>query len=147
MNYIVEIADMLGVGLYKIFTIEGFEDTNFKLTVNGLYYYDNTTFTWEKSWLLDGILTGQRKIIKPILTEKEKEYLSAVIKPFKDKVAYIAKQQGFKYQGFMYSEKLSVEFIIIYIDDEKIILPSYEAGKMYKGMKLMEKYTVEDLGL
>lgn len=47
----------------------------------------------------------------------------------------------------MYSEKLSVEFIIIYIDDEKIILPSYEAGKMYKGMKLMEKYTVEDLGL
>lgn len=86
MNYIVEIADMLGVGLYKIFTIDGFEDTNFKLTVNGLYYYDNTTFTWEKSWLLDGILTGQRKIIKPILTEKEKEYLSAVIKPLRIKL-------------------------------------------------------------
>ena len=142
MNYIVKIADMLGVGLYKNFTIEGFEDTDFKLTTNGLFYYDNRTFTWEKSLLLDDILIGTRKIIKPILTEKEKEYLSAVIKPFKNKVNYIVKQQGFKD-----SEKLSVEFIIIYVDDEKIILPSYDKGTLYKDMKLMEKYTVEDLGL
>lgn len=142
MNYIVKIADMLGVGLYKNFTIEGFEDTDFKLTTNGLFYYDNRTFTWEKSLLLDDILIGTRKIIKPILTEKEKEYLSAVIKPFKNKVNYIVKQQGFKD-----SEKLSVEFIIIYVDDEKIILPSYDKGTLYKDMKLMEKYTIEDLGL
>lgn len=142
MNHIVEIADMLGVGLYKEFTIEGFEDTDFKLTVNGLFYYDNRTFTWEKSLLLDDILIGTRKIIKPILTEKEKEYLSAVIKPFKDKVSYIVKQQGFKDD-----KKLSVEFIIIYVDDEKLILPSYDKGTLYKDMKLMEKYTVEDLGL
>ena len=142
MNYIVKIADMLGVGLYKNFTIEGFEDTDFKLTTNGLFYYDNRTFTWEKSLLLDDILIGTRKIIKPILTEKEKEYLSAVIKPFKNKVNYIVKQQGFKD-----SEKLSVEFIIIYVDEEKIILPSYDKGTLYKDMKLMEKYTIEDLGL
>ena len=58
MNYIVEIADLLGVGLYKNFTIEGFEDTDFKLTANGLFYYDNRTFTWEKSLLLDDILIG-----------------------------------------------------------------------------------------
>ena len=70
MNYIVKIADMLGVGLYKNFTIEGFEDTDFKLTTNGLFYYDNRTFTWEKSLLLDDILIGTRKIIQPILTEK-----------------------------------------------------------------------------
>ena len=142
MNYIVEIADLLGVGLYKNFTIEGFEGTDFKLTANGLFYYDNRTFTWEKSLLLDDILIGTRKIIKSILTEKEKEYLSAVIKPFKDRVSYITKMQGMKY-----NEQLPVEFIVIYIDDEKIILPSYEVGKMYKGMKLMEKYTVENLGL
>ena len=142
MNYIVEIADMLGVGLYKEFTIEGFEDTDFKLTVNGLFYYDNRTFTWEKSLLLDDILIGQRKIIKSILTEKEKEYLSAVVKPFKDKVKYIVKQQGFKDD-----KKLSVEFIIIYVDDEKLILPSYDKGTLYKDMKLAEKYTVEALGL
>ena len=140
MNYIVKIADMLGVGLYKNFTIEGFEDTDFKLTTNGLFYYDNRTFTWEKSLLLDDILIGTRKIIKSILTEKEKEYLSAVIKPFKNKVNYIVKQQGLK-------DKLSVEFIIIYVDDEKLILPSYDKGTLYKDMKLMEKYTVEDLGL
>ena len=140
MNYIVKIADMLGVGLYKNFTIEGFEDTDFKLTTNGLFYYDNRTFTWEKSLLLDDILIGTRKIIKPILTEKEKEYLSAVIKPFKNKVNYIVKQQGLK-------DKLSVEFIIIYVDDEKLILPSYDKGTLYKDMKLMEKYTIEDLGL
>ena len=142
MNYIVEIADLLGVGLYKNFTIEGFEDTDFKLTTNGLFYYDNRTFTWEKSLLLDDILIGTRKIIKSILTEKEKEYLSAVIKPFKDRVSYITKMQGMKY-----NEQLPVEFIVIYVDDEKIILPSYGKGVLYKDMKLMEKYTVEDLGL
>ena len=142
MNHIVEIADMLGVGLYKEFTIEGFEDTDFKLTVNGLFYYDNRTFTWEKSLLLDDILIGTRKIIKSILTEKEKEYLSAIIKPFKDKVSYIVKRQGFKED-----KKLSVEFIIIYVDDEKIVLPSYDKGTLYKDMKLTEKYTIEDLGL
>ena len=142
MNYIVEIADLLGVGLYKNFTIEGFEDTDFKLTANGLFYYDNRTFTWEKSLLLDDILIGTRKIIKSILTEKEKEYLSAVIKPFRDRVSYITKMQGMKY-----NEQLPVEFIVIYVDDEKIILPSYGKGTMYKDMKLMEKYTVEDLGL
>ena len=142
MNYIVEIADLLGVGLYKNFTIEGFEDTDFKLTANGLFYYDNRTFTWEKSLLLDDILIGTRKIIKSILTEKEKEYLSAVIKPFKDRVSYITKMQGMKY-----NEQLPVEFIVIYVDDEKIILPSYGKGTLYKDMKLMEKYTVEDLGL
>ena len=142
MNYIVEIADLLGVGLYKNFTIEGFEGTDFKLTANGLFYYNNRTFAWEKSLLLDDILTGTRRIIKPRLTEKEKEYLSAVIKPFKDKVNYITKMQGMKY-----NEQLPVEFIVIYIDDEKIILPSYEIGKMYKDIKKKEKYTVEDLGL
>ena len=50
-------------------------------------------------------------------------------------------------QGMKYNEQLPVEFIVIYVDDEKIILPSYGKGTLYKDMKLMEKYTVEDLGL
>lgn len=71
-----------------------------------------------------------------ILDETEKRYLSNVIKPFRDKVKAI--------------EKVSYarEFIKIYIkEDELTILPYFEKGTMYKGMKENKKYTLKELGL
>ena len=136
MNYIVEIADLLGVGLYKNFTIEGFEDTDFKLTANGLFYYDNRTFTWEKSLLLDDILIGTRKIIKSILTEKEKEYLSSVIEPYRDDVVCIIKSDVFEHPR-----------VYIHLKHDIFGLPWFEKDTMYKGMEFEKRYSLEDLGL
>ncbi len=71
-----------------------------------------------------------------ILDETEKRYLSNVIKPFRDKVKAI--------------EKVSYarEFIKIYIkEDELTILPYFEKGTMYKGMKENKEYTLKELGL
>nr|DAU13577.1 MAG TPA: Photosystem I reaction centre subunit IV / PsaE [Caudoviricetes sp.] len=73
---------------------------------------------------------------KEILDEEEKEYLSAVIKPFRYKIEYIAKHGGNK------------EYIDICIrNDSKIIFPYFKSGTMYKGMELNKKYTLEELGL
>ena len=74
---------------------------------------------------------------KEILDEEEKEYLSAVIKPFKGKVKYICK-----------TSYLAGEFIKIYIrNDSAISFPYFKSGTMYKGMELNKKYTLEELGL
>nr|DAX01528.1 MAG TPA: hypothetical protein [Bacteriophage sp.] len=71
-----------------------------------------------------------------ILDETEKRYLSNVIKPFRDNVKAIEKVS------------YSREFIKIYIkEDEPTILPYFEKGTMYKGMKENKEYTLKELGL
>lgn len=73
---------------------------------------------------------------KEILDEEEKEYLSAVIKPFRDKIEYIEKHG------------VNEEYIDICIrNDSRIIFPYFKSGTMYKGMELNKKYTLEELGL
>ena len=75
---------------------------------------------------------------KPILDEKEKEYLSAVIRPWRDTVRCIRK---YKHQNKEY----------IYIHNKNIFdgigFPYFKAGTMYKGMELDKEYTLEELVL
>lgn len=73
---------------------------------------------------------------KPILDDEEKEYLSVVIRPFKDKVKYIRKcctSRG--------------EYIEIGILNDSAILPYFNKNTMYKGMELEKQYTLKELGL
>lgn len=75
------------------------------------------------------------------LDDKEKEYLSAVIKPWRSKVKFIKKLETCdgEYQ-FIY---------IRYIDTdgtfEELNFPLFEPNTMYKGMELDREYTLEDL--
>ena len=71
-----------------------------------------------------------------ILDEVEKEYLRAVIKPFRKRMTCIKKSRYFNY-----------EFIILNLDNDGIFLPGFKKGKMYKGMKEDKEYTLEELGL
>ena len=74
---------------------------------------------------------------KEILDEEEKEYLSNVIKPFRDKVEYIVK-----------FDCLPEEYISIWLPEhETTDLPCFKRGTMYKGMEIEKKYTLEELGL
>ena len=76
---------------------------------------------------------------EPILDDVEREYLSAVIKPFRNKVKYIAKLNGF-------SE--ARQFIrIIMCDCDCANLPFFKGGTMYKGMEADKLYSLEELGL
>ena len=73
-----------------------------------------------------------------ILTDKEKAYLSVVIKPFREKVEYVYKKC---------SEIDEREYLEISLENGVISFPYFEKGKMYKGMGINTFYKLEELGL
>ena len=75
---------------------------------------------------------------KEILDKEEKEYLRNVIKPFRNKVSYIARCSTFE------SDQ---QYISIKLSDDIICLPYFKKDTMYKGMEVERKYTLEELGL
>lgn len=73
-----------------------------------------------------------------ILTDKEKAYLSAVIKPFRKDVVYIEK--------CIFS--MDTDYVLISTKtNENINFPNFERKSMYTGMKENMRYTLEELGL
>ena len=144
-NKMKEVAKLLNLELGEEFKVYGW-DGFCKITELGLERYVKET-----SWLMDSIMLmdlikGTAKIIKlpkPILDEKEKEYLSAVIKPFRDKVFTVSKQ--------IYGDAhyIQIRMSTLYRNTvyEFFNLPSFKPDTMYKGMELNKKYTLEELGL
>lgn len=110
--------------------------------------YDEDSWVNHKELFSDKFLNQELEInTLDILDEKEKQYLQNVIKPFKDRVKSIAKQ----------NDTDSYEYISIGVsypinkrngcDTDYIWLPSFESGTMYRNMELDKKYTLEELGL
>ena len=84
---------------------------------------------------------------EPVLDEKEKEYLSAVIKPFRDRIDLI-----FKKVEPSKKDRLHAIWIRVFREDDKerwdyTQLPPFKGDTMYKGMKENMGYSLEDLGL
>ena len=81
-----------------------------------------------------------------ILNDAEKKYLSAVIKPFKDKVNFICKVN---YYNNPEVDVYKAQHIAIGLNDNspEVVLPLFKAGTMYKGMVAGHVYILEDLGL
>ena len=78
---------------------------------------------------------------EPILTEEEREYLSAVIKPFRKKVKHIV-----KINLFSSPEEQFIRIVIGNLDF--INLPNFNKNTgMYKGMEENKEYTCDELGL
>ena len=72
-----------------------------------------------------------------LLDKVEKKYLSEVIRPFRKEVTVIKKLDT----------PAGKEYILIILKDDCMSFPSFEKGRMYKGMELEKRYTPEDLGL
>ena len=134
-----EIAHMLGLEIGEEFKIEG--PNNYK------YKFDDNLMTLmpDGRWctapaMLNQILEGKYKIIKPILTEEEREYLSYVIKPFRDEIEYIHK---------FTCPNSTKEYLLGFIKDigYHLELPPFIKGTMYCGIELGKEYTLEELGL
>lgn len=86
---------------------------------------------------MEGMIGWLEEEYKPkILTDKEKAYLSALIKPFRNNVKFIRKMRS-----------IAKEFILIELKCNVFSLPFFEAETMYKGMEVNKKYTLEELGL
>ena len=142
-NKMSEVAKLLGVELGEYFTLNP-SNYSYMLTRYGLYKRYKEEIIWESSSMLQDLLLGKFtivKIAKSILDDAEKKYLSAVIKPFRNKVYAIAKyDDGDDNYYIQISIKQNAYF-------EYIDLPYFKKGTMYKGMELKKEYTVEQLGL
>ena len=80
---------------------------------------------------------------KQILTEKEKEYLSCIIKPFRDRIRTICK--------ISYDDCIQIVYSVNSISsrhkDDYCSLPRFDESMMYIGMQPNKQYTLEELGL
>ena len=89
--------------------------------------------------------TSLESIVHPhILDDAEKRYLKGVIRPFRDRVQYIAK--AFADDACVYRINC---YIFIHFNDgsDDMDFPVFHESKMYKGMKSDKAYTLEELGL
>ena len=143
MNYMEQIAKMLNVEINEEFKIEGHDDNlKFKFTENRFLQSYGDIYGWVDSISIMTVLEGRAKIIKlpkPVLTDEEKEYLSYVIKPFREDVLKISK---FKSKVLKNKEVIGFE-----TPNGFMIFPPFEKDKMYKNMELNKAYTLDDLGL
>ena len=74
---------------------------------------------------------------KQILDNAEKRYLENVIRPFKDRVISVIKENDF-----------GEDYIKIDLNNgDTASLPNFVKGSMYKGMRSEKKYTLKELGL
>lgn len=136
MNHMEEVAKILNVEMDEEFKISGRKDT-WKINEKGLVSKSKKG-EWEPyNAILMLLLNGEEEIQKHILDEKEKEYLSNVIKPFRDDVKCIIK----------YSVDY-VEWITICMKTcHDMDFPIFSVGTMYKGLELNKEYSLEELGL
>ena len=134
---------MLNIEKYKKEIIEFAKVKYSNLTLLQRFMADKTGINYKKIFntqVLDW-LTEEYK--EPILDEAEKEYLRSVIKPFRKRVAYICK--------IVVSDNDDEEYIYISGNDNtdaySVYLPNFPRNTMYKGMKSMKRYTLDELGL
>ena len=140
MNHMKEVAEMLGVELEEEFKINDDSTYKFKLTNSGLFFL-NYVGAWSIcDYKLTQLLNGKHEIIelpKHILTEEEKEYLSNVIKPFRDDVVSIRKC------GLWDCARIYISLL----NYDIFCLPWFKKDEMYKNMEFGKQYSVEELGL
>ena len=143
MNHIPEIAQILGVEIGEEFNIKGcIDDFRFKFTEEDIGYFYNDRWV-SMSCYLCNLLNGKWELVKipkPILTEEEREYLSYIIKPFRDEIEYIHK---------FTCPNSTKEYLLGFIKDigYHLELPPFIKGTMYCGIELGKEYTLEELGL
>ena len=148
MNYMEQVAELLGVELGEKFKI------NFHGDISSDEYYIDENSIHEVCDgrvndycypLLIALLNGTDTVVKlpkNILTEKEKEYLLSIIRPFRNRVEYISKhsyRNNYEYIKIKYNE--------IYDTSFSINLPCFEKGTMYTGMIKDKAYSLNELSL
>lgn len=130
---------------YKPTRIKNINSENRYLTIKNQILYASNTYNAENGMLLLNFYEFDSLIAwfnKPILNEKERKYLSAVIKPFRHRVQYI-----YKANVETHFEKINIVIKSINGRPEYILLPLFAKYAMYRNMKTYRKYTLEELGL
>ena len=85
-------------------------------------------------------------VAEKILDDAEKRYIKNIVRPFKDRVTSICKRRY---------DDIYAYIVICYEDiyhdasvtERRTYLPNFKVNTMYKGMKLEEHYTLDELGI
>lgn len=81
--------------------------------------------------------------VPDVLDKEEKEYLSAVIKPFRDRVTEIVKYN----HPYLRKQNISIYYLDEGDSKEVVRLPDFPYETMYKGMVVERPYKLKELGL
>lgn len=109
------------------------------------YYNDMTYYSGDENLIIVQVANDYnfKDVIwtrddTPILTDKEREYLSTVIKPFRYRVVWIKKQDYYPDGQYI---KIEIK------KDVPVAFPLFEENKYYKNMEVDKEYILEELGL
>ena len=145
MNHMKEVAQLLGLEIGEEFRIEGHSSNNiYRLTEENIEYL-SCGHWFSISSTLNELLNGEYKVVKipkPVLDDVEKEYLSYVIKPFRNSVKYF-----YKFTCANGDYEAIVAKIEAYGYYDSLNFPKFKKGSMYTGMELIKEYSLEELGL
>lgn len=136
--------------LFKALEIYG--KVRHKIWENGHYLtrnmWGNVVDEYGNDWLVDFSIANDNDWIayREIITDRERKYLSAVIRPFRDRVVYIRKVKvgecnqfiSIKVKRYDYDEEDSNEYIE---------LPYFREDTIYVNMEAGKEYNLEELGL
>lgn len=142
MNYMADVAQLLGVEIGEEFKIEGHSgNVKYRLSEENLEYLSgDKAFTISST--LNKLLNGEYKVVKipkPVLNDVEKEYLSTVIKPFRNRIKCF-----YKYTCV----NKDYEAITATMADLGCLdFPPFKKNTMYKSMEMEKRYSIEELGL
>lgn len=119
----IYVYDMLPTRLYSRFALKGIW--------RSLSVFENIFkgVTWENSPIC---------FRESVLDDKEREYLKAVLKPFRSQIKAVRK---------CCSTYRKREYIHVGMNGDEILFPYFETGKMYNGMEPGREYTLEELGI
>ena len=109
----------------------------FSVTCNGVELYDGDKHIAHLDDY-DELFRWLEQDCSP-LTDKEREYLKAVIKPWRAKVKSIAKKAD--------PICLKLYISIRVINESSVMLPLFMHDTMYKGMELGKEYSLDELGI
>ena len=108
------------------------------------YYFCEFVPIFHNISIEDSEPTSLESIVHPqILDDAEKQYLSAVIKPFRNRVQYIEKM----FEDHLLGDQDCYLFIRFNDGNYDMNFPVFRESIMYKGMERYKKYTLEELGL
>lgn len=136
---------------FKVWSIKNCKLSCEKCVFSKVYCDGSLRNCWinNKDIYSDKFLNQEIEIETDILSEKEKEYLKSIIRPFKNRVKYIEKKISMNCMGstFYYitiaTKSVANDNII-----EITALPYFNLeSKMYNGMELNEEYTLKELKL
>lgn len=122
----------------------GWEQNTYIVSTPSNCYFDviQTNGTVNKCDVLAAWLDSEHKD-KPILDDVEKQYLKAVIRPFRSKVVSIKKCSTI--DGYYY---LYLHIKSSYGNNDCMIFPFFPSdAPMYVGMEANKNYTLKELGL